>query len=119
LNECQLTQGELARRIGVSQQTISRLAAGERYGTKHLHRIARELGTTPAYLAGETDDPDGPGGDAPRLSAVEREWLELLTALPEDQRKALRLIARGLVTAAPAIGRLHDRRQDFTMPDQG
>lgn len=52
-----LSQSELGRRVGVSQATIYKLVSGETYGSKHLHRIARELGTTPAYLAGEVDDP--------------------------------------------------------------
>lgn len=56
--ERSLSQSELARRVGVSQASIYRLVKGDAYGSKHLHRIARELGTTPAYLAGETDDPD-------------------------------------------------------------
>lgn len=56
--ELRISQSELARRIGVSQQTIARLVSGNTYGSKHLHRIARELLTTPAYLVGETDDPD-------------------------------------------------------------
>lgn len=52
-----LSQSELGRRIGVSQGTIAHLARGRSVGSKHLHAIARELGTTPAYLSGETDDP--------------------------------------------------------------
>jgi phage repressor protein C with HTH and peptisase S24 domain len=51
-----LSQSELARRIDVSQATIAKLALGNAFGTTHLHRIARELGTTPEYLTGETDD---------------------------------------------------------------
>lgn len=68
-----LSQSALARRIGVSQQAISRLLKGEVRGSKHLHRIARELGTTPAYLTGETDDPhEGapPVSPAPPYQAV-------------------------------------------------
>ena len=52
-----LTQAELARRVGVKQPSIARLAAGGQFGSKHLHLIARELETTPAYLTGEIDDP--------------------------------------------------------------
>lgn len=52
-----LSQTELARRSGVSQGTIGKLESGISLGSAHLHKIARELGTTPAYLAGETDDP--------------------------------------------------------------
>ena len=52
------SQSSLARKIGVSQATIAKLARGESFGSKHIHMIARELQTTPAYLTGETDDPD-------------------------------------------------------------
>jgi transcriptional regulator with XRE-family HTH domain len=53
-----LSQSELARRVGVSQPTIYKLLRQSKKGSTHLHKIARELGTTPAYLAGEVDDPD-------------------------------------------------------------
>jgi transcriptional regulator with XRE-family HTH domain len=62
-----LSQSELARRVGVSQSAIHKLVSGNAYGSTHLHRIARELGTTPAYLTGEIDDPDG-GAPAPAAS---------------------------------------------------
>lgn len=52
-----ISQSELARRVGVAQQTIYKLISGASRGSAHLHRIARELATTPAYLTGETDDP--------------------------------------------------------------
>lgn len=78
----QMSQGELARRIGISQQTISRLASGERYGSRHLHRIARELGTTPAYLEGEIDDPDE--GAAPPPSAPRFRHVMMPVALPSE-----------------------------------
>jgi phage repressor protein C with HTH and peptisase S24 domain len=52
-----LSQSELARRVGISQTAIGKLASGETYSSRHLHVVARELGTTPAYLAGEIDDP--------------------------------------------------------------
>ncbi len=52
-----MTQSELARRSGVSQGTIAHLVRGRSVGSKHLHIIARELGTTPAYLEGQIDDP--------------------------------------------------------------
>ncbi len=53
-----ISQSKLARLVGVSQTTIAKLVLSKGYGSKHLHRIARELGTTPAYLEGETDDAD-------------------------------------------------------------
>lgn len=55
-----LSQSELARRTGVSSTAIWKLTsetAQGSQGSKHIHKIARELGTTPAYLMGETDDP--------------------------------------------------------------
>lgn len=63
-----LSQAELARRVKVSQPTINALVNGDNAGSKHLHRIAAELETSPAYLAGETED-DAPTGIAP--SAME------------------------------------------------
>lgn len=63
-----LSQAELARRVKVSQPTINALIKGDNAGSKHLHRIAAELETSPAYLNGETDD-DSPTTVAP--SAME------------------------------------------------
>lgn len=57
MDERGLSQSELARRVGITQASIHKLLSGTAYGSKHLHVIARELGTTPAYLTGETDDP--------------------------------------------------------------
>jgi len=51
------SQSGLARKVGVSAQAIGKLVRGESSGSSHLHKIARELRTTPAYLTGETDDP--------------------------------------------------------------
>ena len=58
-----LSQSELARRIGISQSAIHKLASGTGQGSKHLHRIAKELGTTPEYLLGESDDRNPTVGD--------------------------------------------------------
>ncbi|MFA7597227.1 MAG: S24 family peptidase, partial [Novosphingobium sp.] len=43
--------------VGVSQATIWKLVSGDSQGSKHLVAIARELGTSPEYLLGETADP--------------------------------------------------------------
>lgn len=53
-----VTQSALAARVGVSQQAIGKLLTGESATSRQLHKIARELRTTPAYLTGETDDPN-------------------------------------------------------------
>lgn len=57
MDERGLSQNGLAKRIGISQASIAKITGGHSFGSKHLHRIARELGTTPAWLTGETDDP--------------------------------------------------------------
>ncbi|NYD91417.1 XRE family transcriptional regulator [Sphingomonas melonis] len=59
-------QSDLARRVGVQQGTISKIINGSTSNSRYLLRIARELGTTPAYLEGEIDDP---GDDAPQPAA--------------------------------------------------
>ena len=53
----EMSQTELARRVGLSQPSIYALLNRNKGGSRHLHKIARELGTTPGYLNGETDDP--------------------------------------------------------------
>jgi len=65
-----LTQAELGRRVGLTQPAIANLIHRNKSGTSHLHRIARELGTTPAYLAGETDDPSEGALPAPRADEI-------------------------------------------------
>ncbi len=52
------SQSQLARRIGVSQQTIWKLVTGASGSSKHLREIARQLDTTEEYLLGEVDDPE-------------------------------------------------------------
>ncbi len=52
-----LTQSELARRVGVSQPAIHALLNRNKTGSRILGPVARELQTTVAYLNGETDDP--------------------------------------------------------------
>lgn len=53
-----ISAAELARRIGASQSGVANLISGRIRSTSNLHKIARELQTTTAYLTGETDDPD-------------------------------------------------------------
>ncbi|WP_107719122.1 MULTISPECIES: S24 family peptidase [unclassified Novosphingobium] len=56
-----LSQSALARRVGVSSTAIWKLLNDPAQGSKHTHKIARELGTSPEYLMGETDDPKASG----------------------------------------------------------
>ncbi|MCC2978886.1 helix-turn-helix domain-containing protein [Sphingomonas sp. IC4-52] len=91
-----LSQSELGRRVGVSQATIYKLLVGESYGTRHLHKIARELLTTPAYLTGETDDPDRDAPPEPLLAHGEQELLNCFRALSPEDHAALTQLARSL-----------------------
>ncbi|GGB21347.1 transcriptional regulator [Sphingomonas metalli] len=83
MNDRGLTQSELARRVGISQTSIAKLVTGSGYGSKFLHRIAQELGTSPGYLEGLTDDPKA---DAIPLPSVEdaAEQLDLVSVQQID-----------------------------------
>ena len=80
-----LSQSALARKIGVSQATIAKLATGLSTGSKHLHKIARELGTTAEYLTGETDDPSAGALPVPTAEAL-AEQLDLVEVQEIDLR---------------------------------
>jgi len=79
LDEAKMSHAELARRVGVSTQTVWKLASGASQSSKYLHKIARELETTPEFLLGETDDPeaDAPPPSAPRDNMVEVAMVDL------------------------------------------
>lgn len=62
LLETGISQSELARRVGVSQATIWKLTKEPAQGSKHTHKIARELGVSSEYLMDETDDKSPVGG---------------------------------------------------------
>lgn len=91
LDRREMSQSELARRVSLRQSTINELIHGGSRGSSHIHRIARELGTTPAYLMGETDDPEGePVED--ELTSEERRLLEIFRQLPKKDKAALRTL---------------------------
>ena len=106
-----LSQGELARRVGVKQPSIFKLIHDNKSGSRHLHRIACELGTTSAYLTGETDDPDSDLPDD-AMTSEEREWVDLLRALEPKERQAALTLVRTIATSArsPTI---HDKGQGY------
>ncbi len=92
-----LSQSELARRVGVSQAAVYNLVSGGAYGSKHIHRIARELGTTPAYLTGETDDPDADAPPPPELTPEEEKLIQVYRQLPREDRAALLRVAESML----------------------
>ncbi|RYF11169.1 MAG: XRE family transcriptional regulator [Oxalobacteraceae bacterium] len=77
-----LSQAELARRVGVRQSTMNSLINGDSRSSRSIVQIARELGTTAAYLIGDTDDPRS---DAPpaRLRPVVQH-ITMQVALPSE-----------------------------------
>lgn len=79
-----LSQAELARRVGISQPSINHLIKRGAGGSSHLHKIARELGTTPAYLTGETDDPAAGAIPMPSPETI-AEQLDLVPIAEIDQ----------------------------------
>jgi transcriptional regulator with XRE-family HTH domain len=107
-----MSQAELARRVGVRQPTIYKLLTGENYGSTHLHKIARELGTTPAYLTGETDDPFA---DAPELelSFEQRHLIESFNMLDRAERVALIRIVDSMARRSPPPETVHDARNAY------
>ena len=70
MEELEISQAELGRLIGISQTSIWKLVSGDTANSRHLHKIARELRTTPAYLTGETDDPNEGAVPAPTAKTV-------------------------------------------------
>ncbi|MBX3088119.1 MAG: helix-turn-helix transcriptional regulator [Cryobacterium sp.] len=53
-----LSQADLARRVDMSQTAIGEIEAGRVARPKKLREIALEVGTSEAWLLGETDSPD-------------------------------------------------------------
>lgn len=83
-----LSQTELARLSGLSQATIGKLESGISSGSSHLHKIARALDTTPAYLAGETEDPSEGAVPLPSVETV-AEQLDLVPVQEIDLKFGL------------------------------
>ncbi|WP_294266442.1 S24 family peptidase [uncultured Sphingomonas sp.] len=78
-----LSQTALARRVGVTQGAIAKIAGSNPGGSRYLHIIARELGTTAAYLTGETDDPSEGAVPAPTVQDI-AEHLDLVEVVSID-----------------------------------
>jgi SOS-response transcriptional repressor LexA len=83
MDELGLTQAELARRVSVTQGAIAKIAGNNPNGSSHLHKLARELRTTPEYLTGETDDPVEGAVPAPSRDDI-AEHLDLVAVASID-----------------------------------
>lgn len=62
-----ITQAELARRVGVTPQAVSKMVKGLTTDSPKLYQIAKILCTTPEYLTGEARVPTLPDAEPPRL----------------------------------------------------
>lgn len=71
-----ITQSELSRVVGVSPTSIWKLLNEPSQGSKHTHKIARELNTTAEFLMGESDDAGAADLPAPALSHSKLEVFE-------------------------------------------
>lgn len=111
MDQLGLSQAELARRVGITQPAVYGLINSNKGGTRYLHRIARELLTTPEYLSGETDDPEGDYVE-PQLTAEERNWVDWLRAAAPEDRRALTRLARTVANCVPSKT-LHDDQQEY------
>lgn len=85
-----VSQSELARRVGVSPTTIWKLLNEPAQGSKHTHRIARELGTTSEYLMDETEVADG--GEKPPLTSIVSEPPATVVVEPDPDQVEIDLI---------------------------
>lgn len=70
MKELDISQAELARRVGISQPSINAIYKGDTQKPKALRAIALALDTTEAWLLGETSDPT-----AGAISALDREGM--------------------------------------------
>jgi transcriptional regulator with XRE-family HTH domain len=107
-----ISQAELGRRVGLSQSTMNELVNGRSRSSTSLHVIARELRTTPAYLSGETDDPDAEF-PVEFVTAEERSWVERLKLLDGPDRDLVLKLVDTLARRASPSPSLHDQQMDF------
>lgn len=92
-----LTQGQLAEKIGTSQQAIEQLEAGKTKRPRYLPELAKALGVTIEWLLDGKDEPyqgDNfryagtytPGRNYPVLSSVQAGcWAEAIEAYPVEE----------------------------------
>lgn len=84
----------------MSQPSVNALIHKNKTGSRNLHKVARELGTTTSYLEGETDDPEAGAPDEVPLDYFQRELLECVAMMTPVDRKALLQLARSLAGIA-------------------
>ena len=108
-----LTQGQLADRVGVTKQTISNYENGVRMPDfEILDSLAEALNTTMSYLIGSTDNPDEGSrklrdlGDQLTAPSRSQEWRVLsegLGALEQKNKTAFKATFNYLTAMYPDI----------------
>lgn len=75
--ECGLTADEVAKQLGVSRATVYRYESAEivNMGVDKIQPLARVLRTTPEYLMGWSDEPEGYYEDDGRLDDIPLDML--------------------------------------------
>jgi len=98
------------------QSSYNSLVNSDVRSTKYLHRLARELKTTPDYLMADTDDPDANSPETVLLSAGERELLNLYQAMDEVSQRSLMHIARSMGGPPPPKPTVHSPKLTYAGP---
>lgn len=95
--ETELTQGELAKVLGITQDSISLWEKGKRIpDTPYIAKLAEYFDVSADYLLGLSDDLGAPiPAPAPALPADEKELLDLYRQLNYEGKQ--RLLARAEV----------------------
>lgn len=106
-----ISQAELARRVGMTQPAMNQLFTGVSRTSRKIGAIARELNTTPEYLEGMTDDPSESFAGS-YFSDEERDWVDILRDIDAEDRLALLRVARSLAGAAAVASHTVHSKQD-------
>jgi transcriptional regulator with XRE-family HTH domain len=104
-----MKQIDLVRSSGVPQSTLASIFQRDTRTTPHLMKLAAALRTTPAYLLGETDDPEAEGAEA----VLSQEEQQLVIGLRRLTREDFETVA-GLVyrLAEPQAGWVYRAEND-------
>lgn len=90
-----MTQGDLAKRVGLSQGTIGHIEAGRNDSSRYLVQIAAALGVRPEWL-------ESGKGDATSTWPFPGVTPEQYAALPEADREDILAIVKLKVSRAEA-----------------
>ncbi len=104
---------ELVRSSGVPQSTLASIFQRDTRTTPHLMKLAAALRTTPAYLLGETDDPEAEAAEA----VLSHEEQELINGMRRMSREDFEAVARLVLRLAePRAGYVFRAENDEPGP---